>query len=78
MDGSQERATEIRKSRCRFAYEPCTTQVPPLEFTGGSQDRLAACWKQQDGGPIPVELAAPEPAGQVSDPPEPVQQGSTA
>ena len=76
--------------RCRFAYDRCVTQSPPLAFTGAGTSRQAACWKQQDGGPVPDELAAPEPAAeltapesatsarQVTEPPEPAQQGSTA
>jgi peptide/nickel transport system ATP-binding protein len=81
--------------RCRFAYDRCITQAPPLAFTGAGASRLAACWRQQDGGPAPGELAVPDPAvpdpaasdpaasdpavpaGTLTDPPEPVQQGST-
>jgi len=47
--------------RCPFAFDRCVTDDPPLENVGPG--RLAACWKQhQEDGPVPPELARPEPA----------------
>ncbi|HLX50127.1 MAG TPA: ABC transporter ATP-binding protein [Streptosporangiaceae bacterium] len=65
--------------RCRFAYDRCATEAPPLVFTGAGTSRLAACWKQQDDGPVPVELAAPEPAepaGQMTEPAGPLTEAA--
>jgi len=68
--------------RCRFAFDQCAAQDPPLVAVGGRSDRLAACWLQDGDRPVPPELAVPEPDGaQWTAPPaspEPVQQGSTA
>jgi peptide/nickel transport system ATP-binding protein len=51
--------------RCPFAFDKCSTDDPPLEKVGPG--RLAACWKQHDGdGPVPPELARPEPAPGVA------------
>ena len=44
--------------RCRFAFDRCAVEAPPLELTG---TRLVACWQQHGDGEIPAELAAPEP-----------------
>ncbi len=46
--------------RCRFAFDRCTVDVPPLAVLGGTR-RLAACWRQQGDGPVPAELAVREP-----------------
>jgi len=80
--------------RCRFAFDRCATDSPPLEVADGSGDRLVSCWLQHGHQqPVPPELALPEPA--VTDwaaPPAPaervqhaepapagrVQQGSSA
>jgi peptide/nickel transport system ATP-binding protein len=69
--------------RCRFAFDRCSIEAPPLAFvgpgtSGAGTSRLAACWQQQGSGPVPVELAAPEPAVSLAEPPGPVPQGSTA
>ena len=80
--------------RCRFAFDRCTAEAPPLEIAGAGTSRLAACWLQQPGAPAPAQLAVPEPAApgwaasaNVDDggraapalgSEEPVQQGSTA
>ncbi|MGB6454406.1 MAG: ABC transporter ATP-binding protein, partial [Streptosporangiaceae bacterium] len=48
--------------RCRFAFDQCTAEAPPLEIVGAGTSRLAACWLQQPGRPAPAELAVPEPA----------------
>jgi peptide/nickel transport system ATP-binding protein len=45
--------------RCRFAIDRCSVDAPPLETPGG--DRLAACWRLHGDGPVPPELAVPEP-----------------
>jgi peptide/nickel transport system ATP-binding protein len=47
--------------RCRFAFDRCAEQAPPLEIAGASAGRLAACWLQLGGTPVPAELAAREP-----------------
>jgi len=47
--------------RCRFAFDRCAEQAPPLEIVGPRSGRLAACWLQVDGTPVPAELAASEP-----------------
>ncbi len=52
--------------RCRFAFDRCAEQAPPLKFVGARSDRLAACWLQGGDTPVPAELAARE-----SDPAEP-------
>jgi len=46
--------------RCRFAFDRCTSEDPPLEATGTG--RMAACWLQHGDKPVPPELALPEPA----------------
>ena len=48
--------------RCRFAFDRCATDDPPLEATGAG--RLAACWLQRGDQPVPPELAQPEPPRQ--------------
>jgi peptide/nickel transport system ATP-binding protein len=48
--------------RCRFAFDRCAVDSPPLAAVGAGATRLAACWLQQGAAPVPVELAAPEPA----------------
>jgi peptide/nickel transport system ATP-binding protein len=45
--------------RCRFAFDRCVTDSPPLEAVGPG--RLAACWKTHGDVPVPPELALPEP-----------------
>jgi peptide/nickel transport system ATP-binding protein len=45
--------------RCRFAFDRCVTDSPPLEEVGPG--RLAACWKTRGDVPVPPELALPEP-----------------
>jgi peptide/nickel transport system ATP-binding protein len=45
--------------RCRFAFDQCVTDSPPLEAVGPG--RLAACWKTHGDVPVPPELALPEP-----------------
>jgi ABC-type dipeptide/oligopeptide/nickel transport system ATPase component len=45
--------------RCRFAVDRCSVDAPPLETAGDS--RLAACWRLHGDGPVPPELAVPEP-----------------
>jgi len=47
--------------RCRFAFDRCAVQAPPLEPVGASHRRLAACWLQLSDAPVPAELAAREP-----------------
>jgi peptide/nickel transport system ATP-binding protein len=47
--------------RCRFAFDRCPAQAPPLEAVGTRPGRLAACWLQDGSQPVPPELAAPEP-----------------
>jgi len=72
--------------RCRFAFDRCSSDSPPLVAVGGS-GRLAACWLQHRDQPAPAELAAPEPADLDWAPPsapaesieqERLEQGSTA
>jgi peptide/nickel transport system ATP-binding protein len=46
--------------RCRFAFDRCAVDTPPLAVATGA-DRFAACWLQHTDT-IPAELAAPEPA----------------
>jgi peptide/nickel transport system ATP-binding protein len=70
--------------RCRFAFDRCATDDPPLETVGTG--RLAACWKLHSAEPVPPELALPErdlairvvaadraPAGATSPPAAPEQ-----
>ena len=45
--------------RCRFAFDRCVTDSPPLEAVG--PNRLAACWQTHGDVPVPPELALPEP-----------------
>ena len=45
--------------RCRFAFDRCVSEDPPLEAAGTG--RLAACWLQHGDKPVPPELARPEP-----------------
>ena len=47
--------------RCRFAFDRCSADAPPLAAVGGQAGRLAACWLQDGDRPVPPELAAPEP-----------------
>jgi peptide/nickel transport system ATP-binding protein len=63
--------------RCRFAFDRCATERPPLAVVTNGTDRVAACWLQ-DTDTVPAELAAPEPAQKASVPQEPVMPGSAA
>jgi peptide/nickel transport system ATP-binding protein len=63
--------------RCRFAFDQCAVDGPPLATVGSRPDRLAACWLQHPGRDVPPELAAPEP-GDLALQAGRVQQGSTA
>jgi len=47
--------------RCKFAFDRCAEQAPPLEIVGARPGRLAACWLQLGDTPVPAELAASEP-----------------
>ena len=58
--------------RCRFAFDRCAVDSPPLAPVTTGTDRLAACWLQH-GDTVPVELAVPEPAQE-----ENVMPGSAA
>jgi peptide/nickel transport system ATP-binding protein len=58
--------------RCRFAFDKCANQTPPLAVVGNGTDRVAACWLQ-DTDTVPAELAVPEPASE-----EHVMPGSAA
>ncbi|HUD36083.1 MAG TPA: ABC transporter ATP-binding protein, partial [Streptosporangiaceae bacterium] len=49
--------------RCRFAVDRCATDVPVLRSLGQDGSRLVACWRQDGAGPVPPELARPEPGG---------------
>jgi peptide/nickel transport system ATP-binding protein len=49
--------------RCKFAFDRCAEQAPPLEMVGARPGRLAACWLQVGDTPVPAELAASEPRG---------------
>ena len=49
--------------RCRFAFDRCVMDSPPLDVVGASGDRLVSCWLQHGHQQrVPPELAAPEPA----------------
>jgi len=52
--------------RCKFAFDRCAVEAPPLEIVSARSGRLAACWLQAGDAPVPAELAASEP-----DPTEP-------
>jgi peptide/nickel transport system ATP-binding protein len=57
--------------RCPYVMDRCLHDSPPLLRTGPVGDRLAACWLQDGSGPVPAELAAPDPgstAARNSDP----------
>ncbi len=60
----------VFRPRCRFAFDKCA-ESPALREVGPDRSRLVACWRQfGQGGPVPDELALPEP-GQASRTPEP-------
>jgi peptide/nickel transport system ATP-binding protein len=64
--------------RCRFAFDRCSVDTPPLAAVATGADRFAACWLQQ-ADTVPAELAAPEPAkAQASGQEEQVMPGSAA
>jgi peptide/nickel transport system ATP-binding protein len=48
--------------RCGFAVDRCAAEAPPLEALHPGSPRLAACWRQHGTGPVPAELARPEPS----------------
>ena len=48
-------------SRCRFAFDRCAVDTPPLAVVATGTDRVAACWLQHSAT-VPAELAAAEPA----------------
>ena len=56
--------------RCPFAMDRCRTESPPLLRPGRASDRLAACWLQDGSGPVPAELALPDPAAAVTPGPD--------
>jgi peptide/nickel transport system ATP-binding protein len=45
--------------RCRFAFDRCAADAPPLTVVATGADRFAACWLQQ-ADTVPAELATPE------------------
>jgi peptide/nickel transport system ATP-binding protein len=47
-------------SRCRFAFDRCAVDTPPLTLVGTGTERVAACWLQHSDT-VPAELAAAEP-----------------
>jgi peptide/nickel transport system ATP-binding protein len=47
-------------SRCRFAFDRCAADTPPLTVVGTGTDRVAACWLQHSDT-VPAELAVAEP-----------------
>jgi peptide/nickel transport system ATP-binding protein len=49
--------------RCRYAFDKCHTDSPPLFDLDahGSLPRAAACWLQDGSRPVPAELAMAEP-----------------
>ena len=67
MTGIQGSPPDLRKlpsgcvfhPRCQFAFDRCSSEDPPLEAAGTG--RVAACWLQHGGHPVPPELARPEP-----------------
>jgi peptide/nickel transport system ATP-binding protein len=70
----------VFRLRCRYSFDRCAEQAPPLEIVGARPGRLAACWLQRGGAAAPAELAASEPdLADLTDPAEePVQQRRTA
>ncbi|MBV9380996.1 MAG: ABC transporter ATP-binding protein [Streptosporangiaceae bacterium] len=53
--------------RCRYAFDKCRTDPPPLfdldgapNARGGAPGRAAACWLQDGTRAVPAELARPE------------------
>jgi len=51
--------------RCRFAFDRCAAEAPPLVTIGTGGSRLVACWQQAPDRPVPAEIAAPEPDQQL-------------
>jgi peptide/nickel transport system ATP-binding protein len=51
----------VFRPRCRFAFDRCAEEAPPLEIVGARPGRLAACWLQRGDTAVPAELAASEP-----------------
>jgi peptide/nickel transport system ATP-binding protein len=47
--------------RCPYAVDRCSAESPPLRQPDQGSDRLAACWRQDGPGPVPAELAQPDP-----------------
>jgi len=70
-------------SRCRFAFDRCAVDTPPLAVVATGTDRVAACWLQHSDT-VPPELAADEPAtaagpgGADRSKEEPMMPGSAA
>jgi peptide/nickel transport system ATP-binding protein len=47
--------------RCPFTVDRCSAESPPLLQPDQGSGRLAACWRQDGSGPVPAELAQPDP-----------------
>ena len=47
--------------RCPYAVDRCLAEPPPLLQPDQGSGRLAACWRQDGSGPVPAELAQPDP-----------------
>jgi peptide/nickel transport system ATP-binding protein len=45
--------------RCKFAFDKCRTEEPPLAPVDGG--RVVSCWLQHPGQAVPDELGRPEP-----------------
>jgi peptide/nickel transport system ATP-binding protein len=51
----------VFRPRCKFAFDKCE-ESPALREVAPDRSRLVACWRQFGyGGPVPAELALPEP-----------------
>jgi peptide/nickel transport system ATP-binding protein len=64
--------------RCPYAVDRCSAESPPLLEPDQGSGRLAACWRQDGSGPVPAELAQPDPVTGTAPSPAPATWAAAA
>jgi peptide/nickel transport system ATP-binding protein len=64
--------------RCPYTVDRCSAESPPLLEPDQGSERLAACWRQDGSGPVPAELAQPDPVTGTAPGPAPATWAAAA